>query len=111
MIISDYTTFARNSNKNFPLLTETLRLYGPVPQLIRTASRDYQIPNTNITIPEGTLTMIPVYAIHHDPDIYPEPEKFDPERFSDENKKDRHSMAYIPFGKLCDSIRVGKEVS
>lgn len=75
-------------------------MYGPVPQLIRTASKDYKVPNTDFTIPKGTLTFIPVYAIHMDPDIYPEPEKFDPERFSEENKRDRHQMAYLPFGRL-----------
>jgi cytochrome P450 family 6 len=80
--------------------TETLRLYGPVPQLIRTASKDYKIPNTDSTIPKDALVMIPVFGIHRDPDIYPEPEKFIPERFSDENKKNRHPMAFIPFGNL-----------
>lgn len=75
-------------------------MYGPVPQLLRSASKDYKVPNTNLTIPKGTLTMIPVFAIHMDPDIYPNPENFDPERFSDENKMDRHPMAFIPFGKF-----------
>jgi cytochrome P450 family 6 len=58
------------------------------------------VPNTNLTIPKGTLTLIPIFVIHTDPDIYPEPEKFDPERFSDENKRNRHQCAYMPFGKI-----------
>lgn len=74
-------------------------MYGPVPQLIRTASRDYKMPNTNLTIPKGTLTLIPAYAIHMDSNIYPEPEKFDPERFLEENKRNRHSMAFLSFGE------------
>lgn len=89
---------------------ETLRLYGPVFQLLRTASRDYKIENSNLTIKEGTLTVIPIYAIHTDPEIYPEPEKFDPERFSEENKRDRHPMAYLPFGdgpRNCIGLRFG----
>ena len=54
--------------------------------------------------------MVPIFAIHHDPDIYPDPDKFDPERFSDENKKNRHSMAFIPFGegpRTCIALRFG----
>lgn len=78
--------------------TETLRMYGPIFQLIRTAAKDYKVPKTNLTIRKGTLTLIPTYAIHNDPDIYSEPEKFDPERFSEENKKNRHAMAFLPFG-------------
>lgn len=73
-------------------------MYGPIFQLVRTASRDYKVPNTNLTIRKGTLTMIPTYAIHNDAEIYPEPLKFDPERFNDENKRNRHPMAFLPFG-------------
>lgn len=49
--------------------------------------------------------MIPAYGIHHDADIYADPEKFDPLRFTEENKKDRHPMAHIPFGKICKSLQ------
>lgn len=85
-------------------------MYGPVPTLLRTASKDYKMPNTNLTIPKGTLTMIPVYAIHMDPEIYPEPKKFDPERFSEENKRNRHPCAHMPFGdgpRNCIGLRFG----
>lgn len=36
--------------------------------------------------------------MHRDPEIWPEPEKFDPERFSPEKKSERHSYAFLPFG-------------
>lgn len=92
------------------VIDETLRLYGPVFQLIRSASKDYKIPDSNLTIKAGTLTIIPTYAIHLDSEYYPDPEKFDPERFSDENKQKRHPMAYLPFGdgpRNCIGLRFG----
>ena len=42
--------------------------------------------------------IIPIYALHHDPDYYPHPQKFDPERFNEENKRKRHPFVYLPFG-------------
>lgn len=74
-------------------------MYGPVAQLLRKASYDFKIPNTNLTIPKGTQVIIPAYAVHMDPDIYPDPDKFDPERFSVENKRNRHPMAFLAFGE------------
>jgi cytochrome P450 family 6 len=38
-------------------------------------------------------------GIHYDEEYYPEPKKFDPERFSDEYKKTRHNYAFMPFGE------------
>jgi len=82
-------------------LTETLRMYGPVFNLMREAAEEYKIPDTNLTIPKNMKIFIPVHAIHNDPEIYPEPEKFIPERFSEENKRNRHPMAHLPFGNYC----------
>ncbi len=81
----------------FLFRTETLRMYGPIFQLMRKASNDYKIPDSKLVIRKGTLILIPTYSIHMDPDNYPQPEIFDPERFSDENKETRHPMAFIPF--------------
>lgn len=85
-------------------------MYAPIFQLLRTASRDYKLPGTNLMIPKGMNAIIPINAIHMDPENYPEPEKFDPERFSEENKKNRHPMAFLPFGdgpRACIGLRFG----
>lgn len=73
-------------------------MFPPIFQIIRKSSQDYQIPETKLVIPSGSMVVIPTYCFHNDPKYYPEPEKFDPERFNDENKAERHSMAFLPFG-------------
>lgn len=57
-----------------------------------------------MVIKKGTLTIVPTYAIHNDSDIYPEPSKFDPERFTSENKAKRHPMTFLPFGELFNDL-------
>jgi cytochrome P450 family 6 len=48
---------------------------------------------------KGVQVVVPVLGLHHDPKYYPNPEKFDPERFSEEEKKKRPHFAYLPFGE------------
>ncbi|XP_011495529.1 PREDICTED: cytochrome P450 6B3-like [Ceratosolen solmsi marchali] len=79
-------------------VSESLRKYPPVGFLQRKSVSSYTFDDTNITIPKDTSIYVPVWAIHHDPNIYPLPEKFDPERFNDENTESRHPMSYLPFG-------------
>ena len=50
-------------------------------------------------VEKGTAIQIPVYALHRDPKYYPDPESFNPENFSEENKKKRHKYVYLPFGE------------
>lgn len=65
----------------------------------RVCNKDYPIPGSNITIKKGEQIVLPYRAIHHDPEYWPEPEKFDPERFSPENKAKRHRYAFLAFGE------------
>lgn len=88
--------------------TETLRKYPPVPVLNRKCSHEYKIPGMDKVIEEGIQTFIPVYGLHHDPQFYPEPEKFIPERFNEENKTT--ARPYYPFGdgpRNCIGLRLG----
>lgn len=50
-------------------------------------------------LPAGMRVVIPIYGLHHDPDHYPDPEAFNPDRFMDENKRTRHPYTYLPFGE------------
>lgn len=80
------------------LFLETLRKYPVVDTLQRVASLSYTFKNTNITLPKKQKVMIPVYALHQDPKIYPKPEIFDPERFMNTTTQSRNIMCYYPFG-------------
>lgn len=66
---------------------------------MRVCTKTYNIPDTNVTIDKGTSVMIPMLGIHRDPDVFPNPMQFDPERFSAENKAERHRFFHLPFGE------------
>ena len=75
---------------------EAMRINPPVPSLPRRALRDFSF--RGFRIPAGTGCSINPLYTHHMPDIWPEPEKFDPLRFTDEAVRNRHRFAWIPFG-------------
>lgn len=75
---------------------EALRFIPPVPSLPRRAMKDFEYGG--YTIPAGTPVGIAIHLVHHDPQYWPEPEKFDPMRFTPEQVKARHKYAWVPFG-------------
>ena len=81
------------------VVNETLRKYPTIGFLPRICTETYKVPDTDLVLEKGTRVIIPVYGIHHDPDYYPDPEIFDPERFNDENKAKRPNYTFLPFGE------------
>ncbi|XP_062563368.1 probable cytochrome P450 9f2 isoform X1 [Armigeres subalbatus] len=80
--------------------SEVLRLWSG-PATDRKCVRDYVLDDgegLKFTIDAGTCVMIPSYGIHRDPKYYPEPDKFDPERFSEERRASIDMTMYLPFG-------------
>ncbi len=75
---------------------EALRLIPPVPQLPRRALRDFEFGGYRI--PAGTGVGINVHWTHHAEEYWPDPERFDPMRFTREAEKARHKYAWVPFG-------------
>jgi len=75
---------------------EALRLYPPVFVFARQAVE----PTTlrGVPLKRHTIVLVPVYALHRRPDLWPEPERFDPDRFLPENEAKRPRLAWLPFG-------------
>ncbi|XP_057666256.1 probable cytochrome P450 6a14 [Diorhabda carinulata] len=80
------------------VIYETMRKYPPAPVFLRKCTKTYRVPNSNVVIEEGLSVLIPCYGLHRDPEYFPEPDFFDPNRFSEENKSKIWDCTYIPFG-------------
>jgi len=75
---------------------EALRMMPPVPSIPRRALEAFEFGGYRI--PAGTPVGVNPHFVHHDPEIWDEPEKFDPLRFTREAEKARHKYAWVPFG-------------
>jgi cytochrome P450 len=81
---------------------ETLRLYPPAYATSRFALRDVEIEGYRV--PKGTTVFLSPYAIHRRPDYFPDPTRFDPDRFTPEHEAALPRYAYMPFGagpRIC----------
>lgn len=92
------------------VVSETLRKYPPLPFLDRVTCEDYKVPNSDLVLEKGTPVYISMTGMHYDPEFFPDPMKYDPERFNEENKKNRRGCVYFPFGEgphICIGLRLG----
>lgn len=82
------------------VISEALRKWPPGTFTDRHCVKDYVYENDqeSVRIRKGDTIWIPIIGIHHDPQYYPAPDRFDPERFNEENKKKINMLAYMPFG-------------
>ncbi|XP_017777869.1 PREDICTED: cytochrome P450 9e2-like [Nicrophorus vespilloides] len=85
------------------VISETLRKWPPTPATDRICVKDYTIPPERpdekpLVLAKGSTIWFPIYGLHRDPNIFEDPERFDPERFSDENKSKIDPTSFISFG-------------
>ncbi|KAH9515377.1 hypothetical protein Btru_014299 [Bulinus truncatus] len=88
-------------------INESIRMVPPGIFLNRVCVQDTEIQGVHF--PKGMIVVIPVYAFHTDPELFPEPDKFDPERFNPDDKTTRHPYAHLPFGqgpRNCIGLRL-----
>lgn len=78
------------------VFNENMRLYPSIARTDRIAKETVTVKG--ITIPKNMLVSVPFFALHRDPELWPEPEEFRPERFSKENRDKIHPYSYMPFG-------------
>lgn len=112
-----FDTFGNEDNVDYDLLPklqytdrcimEALRMNPPVFMFLnRVANRATQLGE--LSIPKGLTVQVPVHYVHHNPELYPDPHKFDPDRFLPENRSKDHSVIWLPFGagpRNCIGIR------
>lgn len=84
---------------DYCVFLETLRKYPAAAFLGRKCTKDYKVEGTEVALEKGCKVFIPVMGLHHDPEYFPEPDRFDPERFSEEHKRTIKQFTYLPFGE------------
>src|SRR5262249_5958444 len=78
------------------VLSESMRLYPPAWAIGRRAIED--VPLGQYSVPKGPFVLVSQYLIQRDPRFYPDPERFDADRWLPDRQKARPKYAYFPFG-------------
>uniref|UniRef100_A0A663N521 Cytochrome P450 family 4 subfamily F member 8 n=2 Tax=Athene cunicularia TaxID=194338 RepID=A0A663N521_ATHCN len=77
-------------------IKESLRLHPPVTAVSRRCTEDIALRDGRV-IPKGIICLLSIYGTHHNPDIWPDPQVYNPLRFSPENSQGRSPLDFIPF--------------
>ncbi|XP_075983804.1 cytochrome P450 6B5-like [Anticarsia gemmatalis] len=91
-------------------IDEALRLYPVLAILTREVAEDYTLPD-GLRLEKGLRVHLPLSHLHYNPDFFPEPEEYRPERFYGDNKRDIKPYTYMPFGdgpRVCIGMRFAK---
>ena len=78
------------------VLTESMRLFPPAWALGRQAIDDYKVGG--YSVPKGSIILMSQYVMHRDPRYFPEPDRFYPDRWTEEFRKQLPRFSYFPFG-------------
>lgn len=92
------------------VISEAMRKYPPIGNLHRKCTKDAILPTNNLKVKKDTIMVIPIYAIHRDENLFPDPEKFDPQRF-DPNDMKVKKYSFLGFGegnRLCLGARYAR---
>uniref|UniRef100_A0AC35TNN3 Cytochrome P450 n=1 Tax=Rhabditophanes sp. KR3021 TaxID=114890 RepID=A0AC35TNN3_9BILA len=85
-------------------IKETMRLYPPGSRINRTCVKETEV--NGIKFEKGVSVAVPIYHLHYDPDIFPQPETFNPDNFAPENKKQKESFLGFGIGpRFCVGVR------
>ncbi|XP_076446763.1 cytochrome P450 3A41-like isoform X2 [Babylonia areolata] len=90
-------------------INETMRLYPTGFMLTRATTEETEIGGVKFTKDMGVV--IPVCELHMDPNVWPQPEKFDPLRHTNEARAERHPFSFMPFGmgpRNCIAMRLAQ---
>ena len=100
-VMGDREVVTKEDLGNFPfmrrVMQESLRLYPTIPQVMREATKDVKLKDSDIVIPAGTAVLVPMFIMHRDPEMWENPKEFNPDRFEGIEHTSA-KMGFLPFG-------------
>ncbi|XP_060535269.1 cytochrome P450 6a8-like isoform X2 [Cylas formicarius] len=92
-------------------INEAMRRHSAATTFLRRRCvKNYAVKDSNLVIERGTRVWFPMSGFGADPEYFPDPDRYDPERFNSENRKNRPNVVFLPFGdgrRKCIGFRFG----